>query len=146
MDTLGKAFDLPFGYSDHSEGIVIPIAAVALGAVLIEKHFTLDKNMEGPDHQASLEPEELTDMVQAIRKIEIALGSKVKTPTVSEIKNKAVARKSLVAIKEIKVGDMLSEDNLTIKRPGNGMSPYLYWDMLGKQARKSYQAGELIAE
>ncbi|MCX8762100.1 N-acetylneuraminate synthase [Vibrio parahaemolyticus] len=146
MDTLGRAFDLAAGYSDHSEGITIPIAAVARGAVLIEKHFTLDKNMEGPDHKASLEPQELGAMVKAIRQIEVALGSSVKTPTESEVKNKAVARKSLVAATDIKKGEELTEFNLTIKRPGSGLSPYRYWELIGSKATKGYKAGELIIE
>lgn len=146
MDTLGRAFDLAAGYSDHSEGITIPIAAVARGAVLIEKHFTLDKNMEGPDHKASLEPQELEAMVKAIRQIEIALGSSVKTPTVSEVKNKAVARKSLVAAVNIKQGEKLTDFNLAIKRPGSGLSPYLYWEMLNKETSRDYKAGDLILE
>ncbi|EIV8499965.1 N-acetylneuraminate synthase [Vibrio parahaemolyticus] len=146
MDTLGRAFDLAAGYSDHSEGITIPIAAVARGAVLIEKHFTLDKNMEGPDHKASLEPQELGAMVKAIRQIEVALGSSVKTPTESEVKNKAVARKSLVAATDIKEGEELTELNLTIKRPGSGLSPYRYWELIGSKATKGYKAGELIIE
>lgn len=146
MDSLGRAFDLAAGYSDHSEGITIPIAAVARGAVLIEKHFTLDKNMEGPDHKASLEPDELAAMVKAIRQIEVALGSSVKTPTVSEVKNKVVARKSLVAATDIKEGESLTEFNLTIKRPGLGLSPYRYWDFIGSKATKAYKAGELIVE
>ncbi|MGQ4497553.1 N-acetylneuraminate synthase [Vibrio parahaemolyticus] len=146
MDTLGRAFDLAAGYSDHSEGITIPIAAVARGAVLIEKHFTLDKNMEGPNHKASLEPQELGAMVKAIRQIEVALGSSVKTPTESEVKNKAVARKSLVAATDIKEGEELTELNLTIKRPGSGLSPYRYWELIGSKATKGYKAGELIIE
>jgi N-acetylneuraminate synthase len=146
MDTLGQALDLAAGYSDHSEGITIPIAAVARGAVLIEKHFTLDKNMEGPDHKASLEPQELEAMVTAIRQIEVALGSRVKTPTVSEVKNKAVARKSLVAATDIKAGEEITEHNLTTKRPGTGLSPYRYWDFIGSNASKDYRAGELIVE
>ncbi|MEZ8943702.1 N-acetylneuraminate synthase [Vibrio sp. 10N.247.311.12] len=146
MDTLEQAFELSAGYSDHSEGITIPIAAVARGAVLIEKHFTLDKNMEGPDHKASLEPQELEAMVTAIRQIEVALGSRVKTPTVSEVKNKAVARKSLVVAINIKVGEEITEHNLTIKRPGTGLSPYRYWELIGSRASKDYKAGELIVE
>lgn len=146
MDTLGCAFELPVGYSDHSEGISIPIAAVARGALIIEKHFTLNKNMEGPDHKASLEPDELAAMVTAIRQIEIAMGSGVKRPTESEIKNAIVARKSLVAAKPINKGELITEDNLTIKRPGSGMSPYLYWSLLNKSASKKYQAGDLIVE
>ncbi len=146
MDTLGRAFDLSAGYSDHSEGIVIPIAAVARGAVLIEKHFTLDKSMEGPDHKASLNPEELNEMVKAIRQVEIALGVGVKSPTVSEVKNKAVARKSLVAAESIKKGEKFTINNLTIKRPGIGLSPYMYWDLLNKTVTKEYKAGDLILE
>ncbi|MDF2153920.1 N-acetylneuraminate synthase [Vibrio sp. CAU 1672] len=146
MDTLARAFELPAGYSDHSEGITIPVAAVARGAVLIEKHFTLDKNMEGPDHKASLEPHELAAMVSAIRQVEVALGSGVKSPTVSEVKNKAVARKSLVAARSIQAGEVFTEDNLTIKRPGTGMSPYRFWDLLDKPASRVYQLGDLIVE
>ncbi|EOH0514898.1 N-acetylneuraminate synthase [Vibrio fluvialis] len=146
IDTLGRAFELPAGYSDHSEGITIPIAAVARGAVLIEKHFTLDKNMEGPDHKASLEPDELAAMVKAIRQVEVALGTAVKSPTVSEVKNKAVARKSLVASQAIQAGDAFSADNVTIKRPGSGMSPYQYWEMLERTASRDYQVGDLILE
>ncbi|CAK1771896.1 N-acetylneuraminate synthase [Vibrio crassostreae] len=146
MDTLGLAFDLASGYSDHSEGITIPIAAVARGAVLIEKHFTLDKTMEGPDHKASLEPGELKAMIDAIRQVEVALGTNVKSPTVSEVKNKAVARKSLVAAKPISVGETFNMENLVIKRPGSGMSPYKLWELLGKTASKPYQAGDLIVE
>jgi N-acetylneuraminate synthase len=146
MDTLGRAFDLPAGYSDHSEGITIPIAAVARGAVLIEKHFTLDKNMQGPDHKASLEPDELAAMVKAIRQVEVALGSAVKSPTVSEVKNKTVARKSLVASQAIRAGETFRAENLTIKRPGSGMSPYQYWEMLECCASQDYQAGDLIVE
>jgi N-acetylneuraminate synthase len=146
MATLGQAFELPAGYSDHSEGIVIPIAAVARGAVLIEKHFTLDKNMEGPDHIASLEPQELAAMVTAIRQVEVALGVGVKSPTVSEVKNKVVVRKSLVAAKAIRAGDKLTAENITIKRPGSGMSPYCYWELLDKPAGRDYQAGDLIVE
>lgn len=146
MDTLGRAFELPAGYSDHSAGITIPIAAVARGAVLIEKHFTLDKNMEGPDHKASLEPSELSAMVSAIRQVEVALGVGVKSPTVSEVKNKAVARKSLVAAKAIQVSELFNDENLIIKRPGSGMSPYRYWDLVNKPATKTYNAGDLIIE
>lgn len=146
MDTLGNAFELPAGYSDHSEGIAIPIAAVARGAVLIEKHFTLDKSMKGPDHKASLEPYELAAMVTAIRQVEIALGVGVKSPTVSEVKNKAVARKSLVAAKAIKTGEEFTQENVAIKRPGTGISPYCYWDILEKTSSQCYQVGDLIVE
>lgn len=146
MDSLSSAFDLRVGYSDHSQEIAIPIAAVARGALVIEKHFTLDKNMEGPDHKASLEPDELSSMVTAIRQVEQALGRSIKFPTVSEIKNKTVARKSLVAARKISVGELLNENNITIKRPGNGISPYQYWTLLGKKANRSYEPGDLIVE
>jgi N-acetylneuraminate synthase len=146
MDALANAFKLPAGYSDHSEGITVPIAAVARGAVLIEKHFTLDKNMEGPDHKASLEPAELEAMVAAIRAVELALGDGVKRPTPSEVKNKAVARKSIVAACDIAQGDVFSAERLAIKRPGNGKSPFLFWELLGQPASKAYYAGEEISE
>ena len=144
MSTLRNTFHLATGYSDHSAGITIPIAATALGAQLIEKHFTLDKSMSGPDHKASLEPNELKDMVQAIRDVEMALGNGVKGPQPSEIKNKPIARKSLVAAQNIKAGDIYTEKNLTIKRPGNGMSPNLYWSLLGKTANRDHLEGDLI--
>ena len=137
---------LPAGYSDHSEGIVIPIAAVARGAVIIEKHFTLDKNLDGPDHKASLEPQELSAMVGAIRQVNIALGGKVKMPTASEIKNVTVARKSIVAAAEILAGEPFTEINLAVKRPGYGISPYQYWSMLKRNANRNYKAGDLIVE
>lgn len=146
METLSSSFSLPSGYSDHSEGIVVPIAAAARGAVLIEKHFTLDKEMEGPDHKASLNPAELTSMVSAVRQVEKALGTGVKVPTVSELKNKTVARKSLVAQKEINPGDKFTDNNVTVKRPGLGQSPYEYWDVIGSTASRYYAAGELISE
>ncbi|MCY9872531.1 N-acetylneuraminate synthase [Vibrio barjaei] len=146
MDTLGRAFDLAAGYSDHSEGITIPIAAVARGATLIEKHFTLDKNMEGPDHKASLEPHDLKLMVCAIRQVELALGTGVKAPTISEVKNKVVARKSLVAARSIMQGEIITEQDLVIKRPGEGMSPYQYWRVLNKPATRNYVEGELLDE
>lgn len=144
MSTLRNTFHLATGYSDHSAGITIPIAATALGAQLIEKHFTLDKSMPGPDHKASLEPDELKDMVQGIRDVEMALGNGIKGPQPSEIKNKSVARKSLVAAQYIKAGDIYTEENLIIKRPGNGMSPNLYWSLLGKTANRDYLEGDLI--
>ena len=146
MDTLGSAFNLAAGYSDHSAGISVPIAAAARGAVLIEKHFTLDKEMEGPDHKASLDPAELKAMIMAIREVELALGGPVKTPTVSEVKNKQVVRKSLVAAVDIKIGEAFTEENLTIKRPGTGLSPCQYWQYLGNTATKAYKAGELISD
>ena len=144
MKTLNNAFKISVGYSDHSAGIHIPIAAAALGAQVIEKHFTLDKNMQGPDHKASLEPEELAEMVKGIRDIELSLGNGLKAPRPSESKNKIVARKSLVAAKPIKIGDIYSSDNLTIKRPGNGSSPFLYWELLGKEALSNHDEGEVI--
>lgn len=146
MDTLSHSFQLPVGYSDHSQGITIPVAAAARGACLIEKHFTLDRTMEGPDHKASLEPDELVAMVHGIRDVELALGNGIKGPRPSEIKNKEIARKSLVAACDIEPGTLLSVENLAIKRPGNGMSPYAYWHLLGQPAKHAYSAGELIRE
>ncbi len=144
MDTLQAAFGLPVGYSDHTLGIVIPIAAVARGAVIVEKHFTLDRNLPGPDHKASLEPDELKFMVSAIRQTELSLGSSRKMPAPSEIKNIPIARKSLVAARSIRKGEILSEDNLTVKRPGEGISPMYYWDWLGKIAERDYLVDELV--
>jgi len=146
METIANAFKLPVGYSDHSEGINIPIAAVAREAKIIEKHFTLDQNMEGPDHKASLEPEQLKAMIEGIRNIELALGNGLKGPRPSEIKNKPIARKSLIAEKAISKGAVFTEDNVAIKRPGSGQSPINYWTLLGKQAKNEYQAGDLINE
>lgn len=146
MDTLHHAFQLPVGYSDHSQGITVPIAAVARGACLIEKHFTLDRTMEGPDHKASLEPDELSSMINAIRDVELALGNGVKSPQPSELKNKLVARKSLVAGCDIRAGEVISAHHLAVKRPGDGMSPYCYWDVLGSVAQQDYLAGEKINE
>lgn len=146
MDTMATAFGLPVGYSDHSAGLTVPIVAVARGAVLIEKHFTLDRNMDGPDHQASLEPQELARMVQAIREVDLVLGSGRKGPQPSEIKNKEIARKSLVAACDILAGDVFSAVNLAIKRPGTGASPYRYWSLLGKVAQHAYQEGDVIVE
>ena len=146
MDTIAAAFGLAIGYSDHSEGIWVPVAAVARGAGLIEKHFTLDKNMEGPDHKASLDPVELKAMVDAIRAIELTLGDGIKGPRPSEIKNKAAARKSIVAARDIAIGTVLCEQDLAIKRPGTGDSPYKYWAIQGKAASRSYKAGDLILE
>ncbi|WP_249555070.1 MULTISPECIES: N-acetylneuraminate synthase [Shewanella] len=146
MDTLESAFGLPVGYSDHSEGIVVPIAAVARGAELIEKHFTLDKEMEGPDHKASLNPLELKDMVQAIRAVELTLGDGIKGPRPSEIKNKAAARKSIVAARYIANGHIITADDLDVKRPGTGDSPYRFWDVQGKIATRDYKPGDLVFE
>ncbi len=144
MVTIGNTFDVAFGYSDHTLGIEVDIAAVAMGACCIEKHFTLDKTMEGPDHKASLEPDELKAMVKAIRNIELALGSCVKKPSKSEIPNIQIARKSIVAKVDIKKGELLFEDNLTIKRPGNGISPMRWDEIVGSIATKDYKEDELI--
>ncbi len=140
MQTLRKAFPYckGIGYSDHSRGIEISLAAVALGAIFVDKHFTLDKNLEGPYHKASLDPHELKQMVQSIRNIENAMGDGVKSPTASEIPNMSVARKSIVAAKNIKVGEVFSIDNLTIKRPGDGISPMLWDAVLGTVATQDY--------
>lgn len=145
MDTMHEAFGLPVGYSDHSSGIVIPIAAAARGAVVIEKHLTLDCSLPGPDHKASLEPAELKEMVRAIRQVELALGSPLKIPAPSETKNILVTRKSLAAAQNIRRGTIFSAENLSAKRPGTGISPMYYWDWLGKVAEKDYQKDELIA-
>ena len=144
MQTLRDAFHLEVGYSDHTRGIEIPIAAAALGATVVEKHFTLDRTMEGPDHKASLEPEELSQMVRAIRHIEAAMGSGEKTPTESERKNMAIARKSIVALTPIRKGELLTEDNITTKRPGNGISPMRWYEVLGKRAIRDFECDELI--
>ena len=145
MDTLMSAFGLPVGYSDHTEGIAVPIAAVARGAVVIEKHFTLDRTLPGPDHKASLEPSELKQMVAAIRVVEQALGAGRKHPTPSEMKNMSVARKSLVADRSITVGEAFTAENLAVKRPGNGLSPMQYWDSIGTVAQRAYEKDELIS-
>jgi sialic acid synthase SpsE len=137
-------FNLDIGYSDHTNGILIPIAAVALGASIIEKHFTIDKDMIGPDHKASLEPEELKDMVKSIRLIEKSMGDGKKNPVPSEMENMDVARRSIVALKEINSGEMFTSDNLGIKRPGSGVSPMSYWKYLGKKSRNRYMVDELI--
>src|SRR3990167_4372468 len=134
MDTLKSAFDLPVGYSDHSSGISVPIAAVARGAVLIEKHFTLDRALPGPDHQASLESDMLKKMVESIREVELSLGEPIKKATDQELETKAVARKSLVADQRIKSGDFFTKENVSIRRPGDGVSAIRYWDYIGRQA------------
>jgi len=144
MVTIGNSFDIAFGYSDHTLGIEVDIAAVAMGACCIEKHFTLDCTMEGPDHKASLEPDELKAMVKAIRNIELALGSSVKKPSKSEIPNMQIARKSIVAKLDIKKGDKLSDENITIKRPGNGINPMRWDEIVGTIATKDYTEDELI--
>ncbi|CUU76448.1 N-acetylneuraminate synthase [Campylobacter hyointestinalis subsp. hyointestinalis] len=144
MLTIRGAFGVKVGYSDHTPGIEVPIAAVALGATVIEKHFTLDKTMPGPDHKASLEPSELQSMVKAIRNIEIALGDGIKKVSSSESKNKPIARKSIVAKCDIKKGDLFSESNLTIKRPGSGISPMRWDEVIGLRATRDYKEDELI--
>lgn len=144
MLAIKEKFGVNIGYSDHTLGIEIPTAAVALGATVIEKHFTLDNNMEGPDHKASLEPQELKAMVSAIRNIEIALGHGKKEPSPSELKNKPIARKSIVAAKNIKQGDVFTEDNITIKRPGKGISPMKWDEVIGTTANKDYEEDDLI--
>lgn len=144
MVSIGKTLDIAYGYSDHTLGIEVPIAAVAMGARVIEKHFTLDKTMEGPDHKASLEPGELKAMVKAIRNIESALGNCIKKASPSEIKNKSIARKSIVTCKAIAKGERFCEDNITIKRPGSGISPMKWDEIIGTVATKNYQEDELI--
>lgn len=144
MLTIRAAFGVNVGYSDHTLGIEIATAAVALGASVIEKHFTLDRTLPGPDHKASLEPSELTAMVAAIRNIEIALGDGVKRPSPSEIGNLAIARKSIVAARSIAAGEVLSADNLTVKRPGSGVSPMRWDEIVGRTARRTYSADEAI--
>lgn len=144
MNTIKEEFNVPVGYSDHSKGIEIPIAAVAMGATVIEKHFTLNRNMEGPDHKASLEPDELKAMVSAIRNVELAIGSKDKQPAESEKKNMAIARKSIIANRSIKKGEIFTEDNLTVKRPGNGISPMRWFELLGQTAMRDFEEDELI--
>ena len=144
MDTLREAFDVPVGYSDHTEGITVPIAAVARGAALIEKHFTTDRTLPGPDHRASLEPDELAEMVRSIRTVEAALGRGVKMPAPSERANRAVARKSLVARVAIGAGERFSEQNLAVRRPGEGVSPMQYWSYLGETARRAYEPGDML--
>ena len=145
MDALRKEFDVEVGYSDHTKGIEVPIAAVALGATVIEKHFTLDRNMEGPDHKASLEPNELKAMVSAIRNVEKAVGGDgTKHVSESEKKNIAIARKSIVAACDIKAGEVFTEENLTVKRPGNGISPMRWEEVFGQKAKRNFSEDELI--
>lgn len=144
IQSLTQCFGLRVGYSDHTAGIHVSLAAVALGATIIEKHFTLDKTMEGPDHAASLEPDELKLMVENIRDIDMALGSPIKKPSPSEIHNKSIARRSIVAARPIQKGEMFDEDNLIIKRPETGLAPIYYWDLLGKPADKEYAQDEVL--
>lgn len=144
MVNIGNALGVKVGYSDHTPGIEIPIAAIALGATVIEKHFTLDRNLPGPDHRASLEPEELKAMVVSIRNIERALGDGIKRPSPSELKNKPIARKSLVAATDIKAGELFSAENLEAKRPGTGVSPMLWDEVIGRSAPRDFNEDELI--
>jgi N,N'-diacetyllegionaminate synthase len=144
MLTLREAFEVAVGYSDHTPGIEVALAAVALGASVIEKHFTLDRALPGPDHKASLEPAELTALVRGIRNVEQALGDGIKRPTSSEAKNKPVARKSLVASRSIRAGEAFSAANLAVKRPGDGLSPMLWDQVLGRRAPRDFAPDELI--
>lgn len=144
MNTIKNVTNVEVGYSDHTVGIEVPIAAVAMGAKVIEKHFTLSKSMEGPDHKASLEPNELKEMVISIRNIEMAMGTGVKEPSKSEFKNLIVARKSIFASRKIAKGERFSEDNLTCKRPGNGMSPMKWEEVVGKTAGRDFEEDEMI--
>ena len=144
IQTIRDAFNVRVGYSDHTKGIEVPMAAVAMGAAVIEKHFTLDRNLEGPDHKASLEPNELKAMVSAIRNIEAAIGSGEKKPVKSEIKNLAVVRKSIIAKRRIAKGELFTEENLTVKRPGNGISPMRWFELIGQTALRDFEEDELI--
>lgn len=144
MDTLRSAFGTKVGYSDHTKGIEVPIAAVAMGATVIEKHFTLDKLLPGPDHVASLNPTELKAMVDAIRNIELAVGTTGKCVSSSERKNIVIARKSIIAARDIKTGEIFTEDNLTVKRPGNGVSPMKWDEVIGQRAIRDFREDELI--
>lgn len=144
MLAMKAAFGVDVGYSDHTPGIEVAIAAVALGATVIEKHFTLDRNLPGPDHQASLEPHELKAMVGAIRNVERALGDGIKRPSASELKNKPIARKSLVATKDINVGEKFTSENVGTKRPGTGISPMRWDEVIGRPATRAFVADELL--
>lgn len=144
MHTMERAFNLPVGYSDHTPGIEVAIAAVALGAVAIEKHFTMDKNMEGPDHKASITPDELKSLANAIHHVEKALGNGEKKPAASELQNMDIARKSIVAAVPIKQGEVFTEENITTKRPGSGISPMRYEEILGQVAVRNFTEDELI--
>lgn len=144
MLTIAKELELPFGYSDHTKGTEVSIAATALGASIIEKHFTLDKNMEGPDHKASLEPNELKSMIESIRNIEIAMGDGIKKPAASEIKNVEIVRKSIIAKHKIMEGELFTEENLTVKRPGSGISPMQWFEIIGTKSKRNFEEDELI--
>ena len=144
MLTIKDEFEVKIGYSDHTLGIEVPIAAVALGAEVIEKHFTLNRKLDGPDHKASLEPIELNEMVKAIRNITKSIGSSIKKPSESEMKNIQIARKSIIANDDIKVGDLFTENNLIIKRPGNGLNPKFWDDIIGTESSHNYKKDDLI--
>lgn len=144
MTSIATSFGVAVGYSDHTNGIEIPIAAVALGATIIEKHFTVDRRMLGPDHKASIEPSELTAMIKAVRNIEIALGDGIKKPTLGELKNKTLVRKSIVARMLIKKGDIFTDENLAVKRPGGGISPMQWDQVIGKKATQDFGENEYI--
>jgi N-acetylneuraminate synthase len=144
MQTLREQFGVPVGLSDHSEGIAMPIAAVALGAVVIEKHFTLDKTMEGPDHKASLDPAQLRSMVEGIRAVELGLGTAEKSPSAAERRNRTHVRKSLVVDRPIAAGAVIVAEDLDAKRPGTGISPMRFWDTVGQVARRAYRPGDLL--
>lgn len=144
MAAMRQAFQLPVGYSDHTDGIEVSLAAVALGATIIEKHLTLDRNAEGPDHAASLEPADFTRMVSAIRNIEGAIGDGIKTPKDSEVRNIPVARKSVVAARPLRQGDVIGPDDITAKRPGSGRSPIEYWSLIGTAATRSYDTDDQL--
>ena len=144
MNTIRDTFGYPVGYSDHTQGIEVALAAVACGATVVEKHFTLDRSLPGPDHKASLEPQELKAMIDGIRKVELALGTAEKKPSDAEMKNRLVARKSIVAKKDIKTGELLTIENITTKRPGSGINPMRWNEVLGTKAVRDFEEDELI--
>jgi N-acetylneuraminate synthase len=144
LETLRQCFGLSVGFSDHSFGIAVPLAAVSIGATIIEKHITLDRNLPGPDHKASLEPDEFFQMVQGIRQVEKALGHPMKQPARSELANLEIVRKSIVAACHIQKGEIFTENNLIVKRPGGGLSPMHFWELIGKKSPKSYVENEVI--
>ena len=144
MQMMSEKLGVPVGYSDHTLGIEVSVAATALGAVVIEKHFTLNKDMDGPDHQISLNPDELRMMIKAIRNVEMALGNDKKEPTLSEIKNRGIVRKSIVAAKYIRKGEIFTTDNITVKRPGEGISPMQWYNVIGKKAKEDFNEDEYI--
>ncbi|MBJ6359976.1 N-acetylneuraminate synthase [Paenibacillus sp. GCM10012307] len=144
MDTLSAAFGLPVGLSDHTEGIAVAIAAAARGAAVIEKHLTLDCGMEGPDHQASLAPAAFRELVRSVRQVEASLGSSLKIPAPQESENAKLVRRSLIAAQDIDEGEVLTEDHLAVKRPGGGLSPFAYWELLGTRSKRAYRKDELL--